>query len=188
MSLSASKWAWGQQVSPSEKLVLLAIADFASDDGGNAYPSVERVAKMAGLSTRTVIRAIGSLVEAGLLAVSKNHRSRGNAYNTYQLAIRSKVTPCHSHSDTMTPDPSLIRQIKNIKERTLISEDWKMSKSNVRLAASLGIPIPRGGGDWVEDEFRDWALMYGLKSSNWQAACATYLKKYANGEKTRQYQ
>ena len=180
MSIEASKWVWQQDATPTEKLVLLVIADHANAEGANAYPSVERMAHMTGLSTRTVIRAVAALVRARLLIVRKV-RGRGNAYNTYLLAIKGKVTPCHLEGDTMSHDPSFNRQIK-IKERTLITEDWKMSESNSSLAASLGIRIRSPGGDGIEDEFRDWALMYGLKSSNWQAACATYLKKYAQNE------
>lgn len=182
MSITASKWAWEQKISPSEKLVLLVIADHADDQGGSAFPSLERMAQRTGLSRRTVIRAVQALANAGLVAVGKM-RGRINACNTYSLALKGVVTPCHSGSDTVTPDPSYIRQININKRRAQISEDWKMSERNCGLAASLGL-VPRSGGgsSGVEDVFRDWALMHGFKSANWQTACSTFIKKYAHEE------
>jgi hypothetical protein len=60
---------WELDLPPSEKLVLLVIADHADDDGGNAYPSVARIARRASISERQTQRVIRQLCDEGFLIV-----------------------------------------------------------------------------------------------------------------------
>lgn len=63
---------WKQSSSSgTDRLVLLAIADAADDDGTNAWPSVATIAAKCKVSPRTVQRSLGTLVELGELAVEK---------------------------------------------------------------------------------------------------------------------
>jgi DNA-binding transcriptional regulator PaaX len=50
---------------PTDKLVLVKLADYARDDGGNVYPSVATVARECWLSERSVRYALGRLLKAG---------------------------------------------------------------------------------------------------------------------------
>jgi hypothetical protein len=52
-------------------MVLLVIADHASDDGTEAWPSQATIAAKASISIRTVQRAVNSLVAAGYLWMEK---------------------------------------------------------------------------------------------------------------------
>jgi hypothetical protein len=52
-------------------MVLLVIADHASDDGTEAWPSQATIAAKASISIRTVQRAVNSLVENGYLWMQK---------------------------------------------------------------------------------------------------------------------
>lgn len=64
-------WVWEHSRSEgSVRLVLLFIADSADDDGDNAWPSVERIAKRCNVSERTVQYAIRRLIEMGELDVA----------------------------------------------------------------------------------------------------------------------
>lgn len=49
------------------RFVLVALCDHANPDGRNAFPSVDRLCKMTGLSPRTVQNALRSLEERGLI-------------------------------------------------------------------------------------------------------------------------
>ena len=60
---------------PSEKVVALALADHAHDDGTEARPSIERLASKTSLSTRQVQRVVKSLVEKGVLVVQRHATS-----------------------------------------------------------------------------------------------------------------
>lgn len=65
----------------SELLLLLAIADFADDDGRNAWPSMSTLAKKTRLSERAVRYIIKELEERGLLEVKYNAgRKNTNRY------------------------------------------------------------------------------------------------------------
>jgi hypothetical protein len=59
-----------------EKLILAVMASYADEEGSNVYPAVDRVAREAGVDTRTVQRALKQLREAGIivLQMDENHR------------------------------------------------------------------------------------------------------------------
>lgn len=79
-------WVWSESRSKkTERLVLLAIADCASEDGSNAYPSTTELMRKTGLSERGVQGAIGSLVALGELFVSRNGGPRG--CNRYRVIM-----------------------------------------------------------------------------------------------------
>jgi hypothetical protein len=62
---------WRTDLPTIEKMVLLVIADHASDDGTEAWPSQATIAAKASISIRTVQRAVNSLVENGYLWMQK---------------------------------------------------------------------------------------------------------------------
>jgi len=67
------QWVWTHsQSGGADRLVLLAIADNADDDGGNAWPSIDTLAGKANVSSRTVQRCIDRLVGLGELRVERN--------------------------------------------------------------------------------------------------------------------
>ena len=67
MSVACTRWAWTVEgLAPSTRLVLLLLADFANDNA-NAWPTVATVARLTGLSRRTVFRALEELAGARLI-------------------------------------------------------------------------------------------------------------------------
>lgn len=58
--------AWDADLPPMEKLVLLALADCANDQGG-CWPAVSTIVRKSGQGERTVRRCIQSLIEKGHL-------------------------------------------------------------------------------------------------------------------------
>lgn len=107
MSVKVMSWVWEHsKADGASLLVLLAIADMASDDGGNSWPSVATLATKARCSERTVQRCLRTLVEAGEMAVQWNAGRKGS--NLYRVLMepdpRQSDTPpdCHP-SDTTTP-------------------------------------------------------------------------------------
>lgn len=87
MSVKVSSWVWDHSRARGvTRLVLLALADHAGADGGDAYPSVARLAERCGVGERTVQDAIGRLVELGELVVDRQAGPRGA--NRYQIPMR----------------------------------------------------------------------------------------------------
>lgn len=72
MSVHVMSCVWQAKLSTADKMVLLVIADHASDDGTNAWPSQATIAEKASMSVRSVQRSINSLVAAGYLTVHKH--------------------------------------------------------------------------------------------------------------------
>lgn len=78
MSSASTPLVWYHSASEgSARLVLLAIADH--DGEGGAWPSVATVARMAGVSESTVVRARRALVALGELEV---HEQQGGTLKT----------------------------------------------------------------------------------------------------------
>ncbi|EOR6343588.1 helix-turn-helix domain-containing protein [Escherichia coli] len=69
--------------SPSEKLVMLVMADYA-DDNDECWLTQQSKAEITGFDKRTVIRIIGELVKKGYL--SKRHQ-KGVQQNIYKIII-----------------------------------------------------------------------------------------------------
>jgi hypothetical protein len=86
MSVKVMTWVWERSpVAGNERLVLLAIADSAEDDGRNAWPSVATLARKTRLDPRTVQRVIRRLQDSGHLAVA-TAAGRGGA-NVYSVLM-----------------------------------------------------------------------------------------------------
>ena len=87
MSNRATLWAWEvSDLSPTQKLVLVKLADNANDDG-YCWPSLPYLERHTGLSNSAVRTAIRSLEERGLLARVAQADERGTRPNHYQLHV-----------------------------------------------------------------------------------------------------
>jgi len=64
---------WDLHLPPGEKLVLLALADQANDEGVQCWPSLARIAHRSGQGERTVRRALRSLENKGHLTSQPRH-------------------------------------------------------------------------------------------------------------------
>jgi Helix-turn-helix domain len=103
---------WKTKLPITEKMVLLVIADHASDDGTEAWPSQATIAKKASISIRTVQRCVNSLQSQGFLRMekhaggSKNCREdrRPHRYTINLTMLRDgAVTPRQADTNGATP-------------------------------------------------------------------------------------
>jgi hypothetical protein len=67
MSVTAMSKVWSSDLPRAEKMILLAYADHADDEGGSVFPAVGRISWKTGYSKRQVIRITQSLVEMGYM-------------------------------------------------------------------------------------------------------------------------
>ena len=82
-------WAWGIQLPPTIKLILMSLADNA-DDTATCFPSVKYIAQRCCVSQRTVRRAIRELQRLNLLTIQPQFRKDGsNTSNLYVLALHT---------------------------------------------------------------------------------------------------
>lgn len=90
MSLFAMSWAFGTELPPNEKIVLLALADCENGETLRCDPSQKHLAKMASVSERTVRDMLKALEERQLIVREKrgNGERGGRQTDNFRLACR----------------------------------------------------------------------------------------------------
>ncbi|AWT17172.1 helix-turn-helix domain-containing protein [Klebsiella michiganensis] len=84
---------------PLRKLVLLKLADNASDLG-ECWPSYQHIADQCEISKRSVMNHIEALCEGGLIKKELRTGPKGNSSNVYQLNLRSAADSLGSAGDS----------------------------------------------------------------------------------------
>lgn len=72
-------------LSPSTRLVYIALLTFAGRESHQAWPKVRTLARIVGVSERTTWRAINSLRSSGFIEVSKRWFTSTRRVNLYTL-------------------------------------------------------------------------------------------------------
>lgn len=96
MSIRVMSWVLDESTATgNDRLVLIAIADEADDDGRNAFPSVDRIARRARINRHTAMRAIRRLEDIGELEVVRPETTGRGHHNTYRIVTGkgSEVAP-----------------------------------------------------------------------------------------------
>lgn len=89
MSILVQAWVYQHsEARLADRLVLLAIADEADDDGGSAFPSLRRIAHKARVSVGTVSDAVRRLEASGELEVNRPERTGRGHHNSYRVVMR----------------------------------------------------------------------------------------------------
>lgn len=88
MSIRCQTWVYEHsEATGNDRLVLLAIADEADDDGRNAFPGIDRIGHKARVPKRTTMRCLERLEASGDLVVNRpEQRGRGH-HNTYVVVM-----------------------------------------------------------------------------------------------------
>jgi hypothetical protein len=115
VSVKVQSLAWERaQLPPSEKLVLLALADHAHDDGTSAKPGVAYLAWKTDLSERTVQRSLKYLEDVGLIAPTAHEKGGRGCCTEYTLYLANlPLKPAFQPNseapkgDTVTPISTL---------------------------------------------------------------------------------
>jgi|GEM_PF-6427845 len=78
-----------RRLNPAGKLVMLAIANFADDQGGRSWPSFRLIHELTGLSERTIQRTINDLENHKELIIFRaGKRGPGNSHR-YQIPLEN---------------------------------------------------------------------------------------------------
>lgn len=184
MSVEVSAWAWKVSgLSPSEKLVLLCLADH-SDRDGVSWPSQKTIAEKTLISRKTVNQAIAKFLRLGLL----EKEPLGGAYPfnqiyRYKLKCNNPVTSGYNpllHNVT-TPvtsrytEPSENRHIEPLEERPRSAA----FPPNFSITDKIREVAHKNGWESLETEleaFRDYHLARGSVFKDWDRAFYTWLR------------
>ena len=134
MASSLIGWIWKQEIGATAKLVLFALnehTNIGEHGDWRVYPGQDRIAKMCGMSKRSVIRAMQELTELGVIVVAQQHDAKGRQLqNLYWLQAPKlileegcqNVTPqCLSVThggDKLSHNHSYKNPLKKTKEKT----------------------------------------------------------------------
>ena len=114
MSIEAMVWVLDQTgvMTTNEKFVLLGIANHASRDGSNAFPSVDTLCGYTELSRSTVNRAIKSLQDKGVLYYSPGGGRRSNTYTILMKEYEAQIVPLWPEDEEAAPVPAVVQKPK----------------------------------------------------------------------------
>jgi biotin operon repressor len=87
MSFQAMAWAVRLKLPAREKFVLLMLANYASNDAGDCYPSLNRLCDDTSMARNTVISALQALERAGALQIVRRQQDGVNLPNVYRLNL-----------------------------------------------------------------------------------------------------
>lgn len=102
MSIKLMSQAWELRLAPTDKLVLLALCDWAND-AGYCFPSVATVARKTCISKRQCQRILKELVTEALVTVVGNHQG-GAGSRRYKINLSPKQGGATGDGgDSLTP-------------------------------------------------------------------------------------
>jgi hypothetical protein len=158
MSIKLMSQVWEKQVSHSEQAILLAMADYADDEGRNCYPSYDRLAWKTGYSERQVQRIIKDLCEKGILVILKPATQHQSTHYWIRLS-KAKDKPPFRVDTVSTLSESRVDKC-DIQGRQMRQSRVDMVSTDPSLEPSVKPPIDdddnaRKGGDGAV--FKAWA-------------------------------
>ena len=171
MSVHALAWVFdlpAGSATPTDRLVLLALADHANRDGGDIFPTNKRLCRMTGLSERAIRKTLRSLEERRLLRRAGTWHPEGRpdrARPRFSMPIeergaarapRQGVPPERgaarapepvTGTDEPTPPPSHPKEQPTATDTTAVSEALERD------------PPAEEDEDWLEEEedYDPWA-------------------------------
>lgn len=140
MSVRLMGAVWRLECGPTEKLVLLALADSANDDGV-CWPSVTELVSKSGLSERAVQKVVGGLSERGLVKVHRRYK-QSNIYQIDVAVLRTTVWGARRSGEPPSGErgaDSEVHEVHPLKTLTSLNEPSKRNR--------------QGRGTRIPDEF-----------------------------------
>lgn len=194
MSVRLMSAIWDMEFSPVEKLILLAVADWANDEG-LAWPSIAQLAKKTGCGERTVQRTLRTAEQSGLLKRYENP-GKGCSYRINPSHAGTPATEAPAPETTHTPatlapntpvytipqkaTPSSVRaKTRSTGAACRLAGDWKPTRfTDGTIARQI---IDHRGQDWAKralESFRNhWHAANGpnARKRDWQAAWGNWV-------------
>lgn len=187
MGYRAISWAWiVPGPSPTERFILLALADSASNSNGTCWPGLELIASMTGYSKRTVIANINSLANRQLISIVERRDEQGRQRtNLYRLSLQGETPAPRDEADDTTPLESDALRVKLAHEP---GESDDASRVNLTLTGTYepseeepsegtvrGEKTPtrshEGGPEWLSElhEIPAWLCRYDASILAWSS-------------------
>jgi hypothetical protein len=152
MSVRVQTYVWQLELSPYQKLVAIALADHCQDDGSEARPSQDRLARKTGLSRRGIQKILQQLVEAGVIILDK--RGFQHYANIYRFPLPEDFATLRREPRsplTQTPDANGVRQMRTARRPDANGVRPNHKEPSIETEKQISIPMPPG----FKDVFRN---------------------------------
>jgi DNA-binding transcriptional regulator YhcF (GntR family) len=149
-------------MSPINQTIYFWICNFA-DDEGVCFPSVTKLAKCAGVSARTVNRAIKALEEKELLAKEQRFEQNRQTSNKYQILITGATISQPPH-DTQSPSPLTNSRTELNPVITQSNELAEPSSAEVIALIDLFEPVNPAFNTWYANKTQRAACKWLLSN------------------------
>jgi len=127
MSYRLQPLIWNTDMKPSQRFVMLALVDYADDNGQNIYPSIETLSRKTGYSERNVQRILKSLEDEGLILIVGRSK-----YGTIRITLNLPAIQERKAVEDDTPTDDNLSQIND--KMSQIND--KMSQINDKMSQS----------------------------------------------------
>ena len=98
MSIALMSMAWKAQLGAAQKLCLLAMCDWANDDGGSLHPSIKAISIRVGVTERHAKRIVHDLINDGWLYVTGNlFGGAPGAVRNYRINLKKLTETGDAH-------------------------------------------------------------------------------------------
>lgn len=160
---------WDSDLQTGKKMALLALCDWANDEGGSVYPSIAKLAKRISCSERQAQRIVHLLIDDGLVSVVGNamggapgqsRQYRINVSKLFALSMGASVasirpvTPPKQTGDILSPVAAAQKEDEKEGRRvTFATETGDMGVTLSPIDPSLNTPLPPDGGASGFEEF-----------------------------------
>lgn len=148
MSFQAMAWAVEIKLPVKEKITLLMLANYASNENGDCYPSINTLAEVTGMSRDSVMRAIKSLEEMGMLRVNRRQVEGVNLPNSYTLNLRGVVA--HSGEGSSTQQGGVVADSDSNQSVKPIKEPVERASAQLDLSGFPEQPSSQVWADYLE--------------------------------------
>ena len=181
---------WDLDLAAGEKLVLLALADQANDEGRQCWPSVATIAKRSGQGERTVRRILRALEKKGHLT-AKHRDGASSQYHVHpgQNGTPAKSAPLPNKTDTpakMAPKTprTIIKKTKSAHEHEMPA-GWVPTQFGPKSQSRATVDgWPPGELKIQLERFAAHHRSRGNKFKDWQEAWSTWVlnsRKFGGG-------
>lgn len=111
-------WAWEQELAPTPKLILMALAD-AANDRDECWPGVPFLARKCCVSERTVQRVLQDFHASNLMSIEPRFDARNGRriQNRYHLKIDARTGP-----DKLSPSTASVEKVGDRLSGTMVTE------------------------------------------------------------------
>lgn len=180
MTIRAMNWAWGVELAPAMKLVLLKLADRADDDG-KCWPGMDVVAEACGVSERSVMRYIQQFEQMGLVRIDRRKGEDGRQKtNIYWLNLDwnvdwkpgDKLSPGNDEPGDTDGQNRVTTVSPEIRLKPYLETTIETTDTTTKVAAPVSDPEPEpivqdavawDGVRWFVDNavYDQWLAAYG---------------------------